>query len=166
MSIKNKKGFTLIELLAVIVVLSIIILIATTNITKATIKARKGVLAVEGNELVDAAETVYQWEALEGNVTSGTVCISLQYLYDSSMYSKGKDDGYTGSVLIEPTGDDQVTYKIWISNGSYFVNGKDDGITATDVEQQTKSSNVANLETCGTTQSTDRTYLNSSSAKK
>lgn len=62
---KNKKGFTLVELLAVIVVLSIIILIASSGIGSAMQKARKSALAIEGNELINAAKSAYQLDILE-----------------------------------------------------------------------------------------------------
>ena len=48
-AMKNKNGFTLIELLAVIVVLAVIILIASTNVGTMMTTARKNALAIEGS---------------------------------------------------------------------------------------------------------------------
>lgn len=131
--VSNKKGFTLIELLAVIVILAVIILIAASNIGGMTTKAKKNVLAIEGNTLVDAAKTAYQMDTLEGtiNVTgSGEYCYSLEELVSNGYFEKSGDD-YQGSVLISPIiGKNGYTYKFWISNKSYSFNGKDkSGVT-------------------------------------
>lgn len=119
-AIKNKKGFTLIELLAVIVILSIIILIAAQNIGGMTETARKNVLAIEGNDMVNAAKTAYQLAVLEEGIT-GSACFSMKYIYDHGLFEKGSgDDNYHGSVLIEPDSTGlHYTYTFWISNGKY-----------------------------------------------
>ncbi len=123
--LEDKKGFTLIELLAVIVVLAIVMLIATVNVTGALGKARKLALMTEGGNAVDAAKLEYQFSVLDGSITTGSACYSLKYLHDQGTFEKGTGaggDNYTGSVLVEDTGTG-YEYKFWISNGSHaFVN--------------------------------------------
>lgn len=125
MIIKNKNGFTLVELLAVIVILAVIILIASSNVGGIMNDARKNALAIEGNRLIDAAKNAYQMDILNGNVTTGSKCYNLQTLYDEGLFSKGSKDKYTGSVLVSPDSSGKIiTYTFWISNGSYRVVGE------------------------------------------
>ena len=143
MNIKSQKGFTLVELLAVIVVLAIILLIASNNVFTQITKARKNALAIEGNELIDAARSAYQNAILDGNITTGSACFSLDYLYKEGLFSKGGKDNYSGSVLVKPNGN-QVTYTFWIGNGSYTITG-DTGTTGANAsEGATASSNCGN----------------------
>lgn len=53
---KNKNGFTLIELLAVIVILSIILTIATTNILKSINDSKEKTKYTAAKEIVNIAE--------------------------------------------------------------------------------------------------------------
>ncbi len=53
---KKKNGFTLIELLAVIVILGIILVIATTNVLKSIKNSRAKAKYIAAKEIVDAAE--------------------------------------------------------------------------------------------------------------
>lgn len=125
MSVKKKNGFTLVELLAVIVVLAVIILIASSSVGTAIISARKSALAIEGNELINSAKNAYQMEVLEGNITNGSACFSLEYLFKEGYYSKSAANKYTGSVLVAPDASGKnITYTFWISNGSYMVTGE------------------------------------------
>lgn len=122
---KNKNGFTLIELLAVIVILAVIILIASNTVLSQMDNARKNALAIEGNTLINSAKNAYQSAILEGKVTTGSACFSLEYLYKEGLFSKGKKDTYTGSVLVAPDANGKiVTYTFWISNGSFVVSGE------------------------------------------
>lgn len=139
----NKKGFTLIELLAVIVILAVIILIAASNIGGMTTTARKNVLAVEGNTMVDVSKTAYQLAVLEGDITTGSACFSLAYLYNQNYFDKGAKDGYTGSVLVTES-DGKYTYNFWISNGSYLLDGVESGATGKKATDGDKAS-----ENCG-----------------
>ena len=79
---KTKKGFTLVELLAVIVILSVIILIAATNVGGITNNAKKNTLASEGNTMVDSAKLAYEFLEEEGELEyHSQICIGLSYLY-------------------------------------------------------------------------------------
>lgn len=122
---KNKNGFTLVELLAVIVILAVIILIASNSVLSQMDRARKNALAIEGNTLINSAKNAYQSAILEGKITTGSACFPLEYLYKEGLFSKGKKDNYTGSVLVAPDSSGKiVTYTFWISNGSYIVSGE------------------------------------------
>lgn len=141
---KNKNGFTLIELLAVIVVLAVIILIASTNVGTMMTTARKNALAIEGNTLVNSAKQAYQIGILNGGIT-GTqeVCFSLADLKAKGYFEKSDSD-YQGSVLIQPDANGVVSYKFWISNKSYEINNAnpgDTGSVASSLSQNKASTN-------------------------
>lgn len=53
---KNRNGFTLVELLAVIVLLGIIIVLVTPNVTKNLDDSKKGIESLEIKSLEDAAK--------------------------------------------------------------------------------------------------------------
>lgn len=144
----NKKGFTLIELLAVIVILAVIILIAASNIGAMTSKAKKSVLAVEGNTLVDAAKTAYQMGILDGEIAnaSKSACFSLTYLNSEGYFDKGSKEGYNGSVLVTASDDAKTySYKFWISDKSYSFTGVNEAATGSKADA---TRNPAS-ETCG-----------------
>ena len=149
--INNKKGFTLIELLAVIVILAVIILIAASNIGAMTQTARKNVLAVEANTLIDSAKTAYQIDMLEGGIADTGKCYSLAELKNNGYFEKN-DDNYHGSVQITPSSSSSsYTYKVWISNGSYRNSnqsaGNDLGINGIIIERSTSQAS----DDCGKT---------------
>ncbi len=143
---RNKNGFTLVELLAVIVILAVIVLVATNNVGEAMTKARKNALAIEGNNAVKGAKEAYQIAILDGDITTGTACFSLSYLYNKGYFDKGSGtgsggDNYTGSVLVQPdSGKATYTYKFWISNGSYVFNGVSYGSNGTSATEGTSAS--------------------------
>lgn len=149
---KNKSGFTLIELLAVIVILSIIILIASSNIGGMMTTARKNALAVEGDSLANTAKSAYQMEILNGNIGSEKACFSLQYLYLTGLFSKGEKnpngkEEYSGSVLVTPDDNKvQFTYTVWISNKNYSISGAKLGEIS---GSSATASTTAASETCG-----------------
>lgn len=162
--IENKKGFTLVELLAVIVVLAIIMVIASSSIGGTLVKARKSALAIEGTELINGAKNAYQLGILDGEVKQGAACYSLEYLYKEAFYSKGSGDNYTGSVLVTPNGN-TVTYKYWISNGTYEIAGKGYDATNKDAVELSEGSAGASENCLGTTGSFTLFRWNVSSSK-
>lgn len=150
MGMKNKKGFTLVELLAVIVILAVIILIASSNVGGIMNDARKNALAIEGNRLIDAAKNAYQMDVLNGNVTTGSKCYDLQFLYDEGLFSKGSKDKYTGSVSVSPDSDGKIiTYTFWISNGSFVITGPT-GTTGKAATNGTEASKCCGANPCPT----------------
>lgn len=148
---KNKNGFTLVELLAVIVILAVIILIASGNVLSQMDRGRKNALAAEGNTLIkESAIPAYQLAILDGRVTTGSACFSLEYLYQEGYFSKGKKDGYSGSVLVQPDAEGKVvSYTFWISNSSYVVTGAT-GTTGKDAVAGTSASTNCGGASVGT----------------
>jgi type IV pilus assembly protein PilA len=140
---KDTKGFTLIELLAVIVILAIIILVATSNVGGMTQTARKNVLALEGNTLVDSAKEAYQIAVLNGEITTGDACFSLQYLYQEGYYSKDSTSGYQGSVLVTAESDKLFSYKFWISDKNYVLSDAESGATGSGATKVTDDASKA-----------------------
>ena len=121
--LKNRKGFTLVELLAVIVVLAIIILIAMPAVLSAMEKARKNALKTEASEIVKVAQTAYTALAMENKISGTKYCFSIKYLADNKFMEKTINTNTDhGSVLITLQ-NDRVDYKVWLSNGSYYING-------------------------------------------
>jgi len=126
----NKKGFTLVELLAVIVILAVVMLIATTAVGPMMTKSRISSLGTEGIQLVDAAKTAYQAEQLKGDSkikATSTVCFDMEWLKNEGYFTKGSADGYSGSVLVTYNAGN-YTYTYWLSNGTYWLkSAKADG---------------------------------------
>ena len=117
----NKKGFTLVELLAVIVILAVVMLIGITAIGPLMTNSRKAALRSDGLDLMNAAKTAYQAEALKSDPqfnSTESVCMPFEWLKTQG-YTEGKD-GYDGSVLVTYTGNGQYTYKYWLTNGVYY----------------------------------------------
>lgn len=122
----NKKGFTLVELLAVIVILAVVMLIATTAVGPLMTKSRKSALGTEGIGLVDAAKMAYQAEQADSNSgikATSSACFSLDWLYEHNYFEKSDADGYYGSVLVSRQSDGKYEYTFWIGNGTYAFEG-------------------------------------------
>lgn len=124
----NKRGFTLVELLSVIVILSVVVLIATNAVLPAANSAKKQALAVEANTIV---KLVGPHAAKEGVATSK--CYSLRELIDAGVVDKN-DEGYHGSFLVSIAENGSVTYKVWLSNGTYMINGVNADVDPEDVK--------------------------------
>ena len=138
----KKKGFTLMELLAVIVVLAVIMLIASTAVIPTIQKANQRALGTEGLALIDAAKTAYQMEQMKtgGSVTAArNACFDMQWLKDQGYYTKGTAEGYAGSVYISSPSSTTPTYTFWISNGTYAYTK----VTSTEYSQQAEAKSAA-----------------------
>lgn len=121
----NKKGFTLVELLAVIVILAVVMLIGITAIGPLMANSRKSALRSDGLDLMNAAKTAYQAEALKGDpkfTATSTVCMPITWL-KAQGYTEEKK-GYEGSVLVTYN-NGTYSYKYWITNGVYQFIGAD-----------------------------------------
>ena len=134
--LKNKNGFTLIELLAVIVVLAIIMVIATTQINNTIKKSR-------GDSFYDAVQMIER-NAKMLCASSQTGSITLEEIRDTSDI-EADDEDYTLSVTeadggnswsIKVTGKGQFNNMITPTNtkNSISISGQDATITFTDCE--------------------------------
>lgn len=120
----NKKGFTLVELLSVIVILSVVVLIATNAVIPMMAGAKRQALATEANTILGIAKKMY---ANDG--AAGSKCYSYEDVKNSGLLDKN-DENYSGSFLIESTGDGKnYNIKVWLSNGTNMVNGEAPDIT-------------------------------------
>lgn len=76
----KNKGFTLVELLAVIVVLGIIMVIATTSVSKSLEESRKRAKFIAAEEITEIAAAYIETET-DGVSTSGDgTCVSVHQL--------------------------------------------------------------------------------------
>lgn len=158
----NKKGFTLVELLAVIVILAVVMLIGITSIGPLMANSRKSALRSDGLDLMNAAKTAYQAEALktvpEFNSTQ-SVCMSLEWLKKEG-YTENKQN-YKGSVLVTYASG-QYSYKYWIANGTYAFLGADANTgynDTTKVVDYVSTTHDKTLNECGKTTSDNWTVL-------
>lgn len=147
----NKKGFTLVELLAVIVILAVVMLIGITSIGPLMANSRKSALRSDGLDLMNAAKTAYQAEALKTSpafTATSTVCMTIDWL-EAQGYTENKQN-YKGSVLVSYNSG-SYTYTYWIANGTYAFKGAD-AKTAYDDDNKVKDyadSDDADLNSCG-----------------
>lgn len=87
---KNKNGFTLIELLAVIVILGIIMVIATTNVLKNINDSKEKSKYTAAKEIVEISEAYF---AINSNATSVTTYDLKDYLESDATNPKtGEND--------------------------------------------------------------------------
>lgn len=101
---ERKNGFTLIELLAVIVVLSIILVIATSSVIKNINDSRAKAKYIAAKEIVQIAEAYF---AVNGDKTSATISDLSEYLEkDATNPETGKND-----LLTQGQGLSQVVCK-------------------------------------------------------
>ena len=98
----NKKGFTLVELLAVIVVLAIVMLIDVQAVLPQMEKARRQAMVLEGQTIIEAAQSYYISEALKASgdglpTTNNTYkCVKISTLenYGVLNIKSGDTTGY------------------------------------------------------------------------
>ncbi len=115
-----KKGFTLVELLAVVVILAVLMLVATTAVGPAITNSKKSAFFSSCSSMVDAAN-IY---ASSAGIT--TTC----FITSDSLVSKGyfsvKDVSFKGAVLITVSGN-SYTYSLVATNGDYSVGTNSSG---------------------------------------
>lgn len=88
----NKKGFTLVELLAVIVVLALLMVVATSSIGTALTNAKKNTLKTEAQKIISQ---VYQ-DAQSEYMLKGTIA--------TTTISNKTDGDYTYKVVMNSIG--------------------------------------------------------------
>ena len=120
---KYKRGFTLVELLAVIVILAVLVLMAAPRVLTMMEEARSNSFKTEAGSIIDGAKLAYAQDALDGGMSDGCFKIvkgpgdTAKTVAD---YMDKNWAGYYGYVKIDTTGS---AHKIWVTNGSYFING-------------------------------------------
>ena len=123
--LKNKKGFTLIELLAVIVVLAIIMVIATQQVTKAIDTARSSSFDSSYKMIVKEIKNKIAEKQLGHSVViecDDTAADDDDSNDCSKVYDISKDD-YTMKVTEEKNDKGKITgYKITLDGKGKFAN--------------------------------------------
>ena len=149
--VKNNKGFTLIELLAVIVILAILMLVASTNIFNILDNARRGSFRTEFLTLLESAETTASMDLMNGTLsqTNNTKC----YVIDQSPLKENfsNNGNYTGSVLVTLNADGSLTTTGWMRSNYYTVTSKTDSIqnNEADIPASNDENNTTDITTCG-----------------
>lgn len=120
---RNKNGFTLIELLAVIVILGIIMVIATTNVLKNINDSKEKAKYMAAKEIVENAEAYF---AINSNATYVTINDLNDYLESDATNPKtGDNDLLTNGTRQKIckgsySSESQTKYSNNGGNGYYF----------------------------------------------
>lgn len=120
---RNKNGFTLIELLAVIVILGIIMVIATTNVLKNINDSKEKAKYMVAKEIVENAEAYF---AINSNATYVTINDLNDYLESDATNPKtGDNDLLTNGTSQKIckgsySSESQTKYSNNGGNGYYF----------------------------------------------
>jgi type IV pilus assembly protein PilA len=140
---KNEKGFTLIELLAVIVVLAVIMLVATTAVVPMMNRAQKQAFITDAQTIIKGAESYFIYKDMTGGNVSGLEKQNTQE-YDDTNYghvsykcvdinvasSSGIDDllgeyveekgkeSYYGTVVYDKI---RNFYQIYVTDGEKYI---------------------------------------------
>ena len=151
--VKNNKGFTLIELLAVIVILAILMLVASTNIFNILDNARRGSFRTEFLTLLESAETTASMDLMNGTLNQTAPNNKKCYVIDQSPLKENfsNNGNYTGSVLVELNADGSLTTTGWMRSNYYTVTSKTDSIqnNETDIPASNDENNTTDITTCG-----------------
>ncbi len=150
----NKKGFTLVELLATIVILAIVMLVGISAVGPIMANSRKSALKSDGVDLMNAAKTAYQAEAMTNSPAfqpNQSICFDIKWLVAKG-YAENKNN-YWASVLVKYDNTDnknQYTYTYWIGNKTYdflAASGNTDYEKAANHDDS--DANKAKLQKCG-----------------
>lgn len=165
--IKNESGFTLIELLAVIVILAIVMVLASSSIIPFMQNASKDSFAIEANGAIDAASNAislisigsvqreangkdFSYTAGSGSTGTGSgevYCFTIDKLvnlglFDLDTKSLATNGGsYAGTVMVNKTGN-AYTYTVQMQNDSFQVN-KTNTVDGEDVVAKSSGIKVA-----------------------
>ncbi len=139
----KKKGFTLIELLAVIVVLAILMLVASSNVFGILDEARKRSFQTEFFTLLQAAENKANLDIMD-QALSNKKSHACYTETDLENYFQNKGD-YTFSVYVTYQ-NRKLTVEGWMSNDKYIITDKQEDLALSDVEDNDGSAASTN---CG-----------------
>ena len=149
--VKNNKGFTLIELLAVIVILAILMLVASTNVFNILDNARRGSFRTEFLALLQSAEKTASMDMMNGTLsqTQNTKCYVIGQSPLSENFSN--NGNYTGSVLVELNADGSLSLTGWMRSNYFTVTEKTSSIgnNDTDIPASNNENNTSAITTCG-----------------
>ena len=126
---KNKKGFTLIELLAVIVILGVILVIATTNVIKSISTSREKAKYTAAKEIGNIAEAYMATETDGVFKINNEKCVDINTLIEKEYLEKdvtnpttGENGGnFEGQMVCTSSKKSQDGYEP--SDGSYKFDG-------------------------------------------
>lgn len=93
----KNKGFTLIELLAVIVILGIIMVIATTSVSKALEESRKKAKFIAAKEITEIAAAYMEVENIDDCVLTSDLVAEGYLEEDTTNPETGKNGGINSS---------------------------------------------------------------------
>lgn len=161
----KRNGFTLVELLAVIVILGVIVIIATSNVgsimrhskmntfkNDAVVLTEAGLNKYADNKmLAESCEDSVYCEDLYRGAYPGKKCYSVKKLIDLKYATTGNDQ-LKGSVEVCYGTDCTYDAKIWLSNGTYNIKAvTHDGLKTISNSHLKDSSNAYNstFEKCG-----------------
>jgi prepilin-type N-terminal cleavage/methylation domain-containing protein len=154
---KNKNGFTLLELMAVIVIIALLAVFATNLYNRSINKNELELLIDETLIISEGAKTKYQDERMNKyfvddlyfGTVDGKVCYNIEESL-KNMYINKYDSKYKGSVEVCYDYDCEYGAKIWLTNGSYYINGLEVGkIKRNDIIKRQTSKNFSQ---CGNTE--------------
>lgn len=94
---KDKNGFTLIELLAVIVILGIIMVIATTNVLKNINDSKEKAKYMAAKEIVENAEAYFATKVTIDPDSSN--CVPVSYIYNAGYFESDVTNPKTGENI-------------------------------------------------------------------
>ena len=164
-NMKNKNGFTLLELMAVIVIIALLAVFATNLYNRSINKNELELLIDETVIISEGAKTKYQDERMNKSfdddlyygTVDGKVCYNIEESLKSKYINK-YDSKYKGSVEVCYDYDCEYDAKIWLTNGSYYINGLEVGkIEKSDIIKRQTSKNFSQ---CGMTELALNTEFN------
>ena len=124
----NKKGFTLIELLAVIFILGIVSVIATTLVVRYISNTKIDSFAVEASNVIAGAKNAVQMSDLnkldigndeESCKIGNRMCFTIDTLIELGVF-KGNKEVYDGKVNIDISDKQNLKYKLYLEKKNEF----------------------------------------------
>lgn len=135
--LEKREGFTLIELLAVIVILAVIMLVASTSVTGVMKNAKQGTFRNEFLSLLESAQIKANLDQMGGTILKSPGDTKCYKLSEITQFSKYNDTNYKGSVKVTKKADNTLEYKAWLSNKEFIIKNKDGSVQLSDVVDYT-----------------------------
>ena len=115
----NKNGFTLIELLAVIVVLALLMLVASTNVWDLLTKARKRTFRNEFLSLLESADMQASIDMMDGSKLVKNESCYCYAIGDLSTFTNSKN--YKGNVCVWKDANGLLHLTGTMANDEYMI---------------------------------------------